>query len=321
MSLRKSLIIIFCALLCLPLAGKASKAPLKVGTYNLCTSDSRVKSLKKGKFKSTQKYWCNSAVAVAAMINDLDCDVLGMQEVCDSIWGVKGNYGLQKLCAAASGGERYGWICYPNTKKGTISYDDAICYRKDRLTELESGIFYLGGNPDKPVRVSGAPKGTARPCVWARFKDKTTGKKFFFVSVHLVLGSMYKDGGTEYNAARCIEYLTEQIIPRKVPSIIVGDFNAESGSKAFDVMCSSWWMDAYLFLKGEDKLGENELKAGTQPKKDESGFGKWRPDHIMFSRHWTPSDFHIDRRMFPTADGSLHFPSDHLPVVCTLNLK
>ena len=60
----------------------------KVGTYNLFTSQSRRNSVEADSRVSGQRYWCNSAPSVATMISELDCDLLGVQEVCDSIWGV-----------------------------------------------------------------------------------------------------------------------------------------------------------------------------------------------------------------------------------------
>ena len=71
----------------------------KVGTYNLYTSDSRKKVIEKDSTVSHQRYWCNSAQAVARMISELDCDILGVQEVCDSIWGLKGDKDVRKLVA------------------------------------------------------------------------------------------------------------------------------------------------------------------------------------------------------------------------------
>ena len=77
--------------LLVPLLAQAQS--FKVGTYNICTSGSRKSFVEKGKagvIADPQRYWCNSATAVADMIADLDCDVIGIQEVCDSIWGNKG---------------------------------------------------------------------------------------------------------------------------------------------------------------------------------------------------------------------------------------
>ena len=146
--------------------GKAAAQEFKVGTYNIFTSDSRVKSINKNPQVSTQRYWCNSAPAVATMISELDCDVLGVQEVCDSIWGVKGENDIKRL-VAEQGKVDYDWVLYPNSKSGKIQYDVAIAYKKAKFNLLESGIFYLGGVRDSAILAPKAPKGSQRPCVWA----------------------------------------------------------------------------------------------------------------------------------------------------------
>ena len=91
---------IFLLLLNIFLASGLSAQEYKVGTYNIFTSDSRKKFVEADSRVSDQRYWCNSAPAVAAMISELDCDVLGVQEVCDSIWGLKGENDIRKLVAA-----------------------------------------------------------------------------------------------------------------------------------------------------------------------------------------------------------------------------
>ena len=120
------------------------KVTIKVGSYNLMTSDSRVKHMAKTADMSPQRYWCHSAKAVAAQVSDLDCDIIGLQEVCDSIWGLTGEKGFRKMMEDA-GNTKYKWILYPNGSKGNLSYDVAIGYKSDVFTELESGIYWLAG--------------------------------------------------------------------------------------------------------------------------------------------------------------------------------
>ena len=157
----------------------------KVGTYNIFTSDSRLKAVGSNPNVSQQRYWCNSAPAVASMISELDCDVLGLQEICDSIWGVKGENDIRKL-VAAQGKVDYDWVLYPNSKSGKIQYDVALAYKKSKFNLLESGIFYMGGVRDSAILAPKAPKGSQRPCVWAHLEHKDSGKDFYFLSVHFL---------------------------------------------------------------------------------------------------------------------------------------
>ena len=289
----------------------------KVGTYNIFTSDSRLKVIDKNEDVSKQRYWCNSAPAVASMISELDCDVLGIQEVCDSIWGVKGDNDIKRL-VAEQGKVDYDWILYPNTKKGTISYDVAIAYKPAKFNLLESGIFFLGGVRDTAIVAEGAPKGTARPCVWAHLEDKYSKKDFYFLSVHFLVPRKGADGksdssGNKYNMQRLRE-ITMDLITADTPSILVGDFNADHKTKHWGSIGNARWYDLFQHYLAAGTLTDEIKDWGTQNLKDESGLTKWKPDHICL-QGFRPLSIDVDKRKFPTADGSLHYPSDHLPVV------
>ena len=293
------------------------KVTIRVGSYNLMTSDSRVKHIAKNADMSHQRYWCHSAKAVAAQVSDLDCDIIGLQEVCDSIWGLTGDKGFRKMMEDA-GNTQYKWILYPNGSKGNLSYDVAIGYKSDVFTELESGIYWLAGIFDRSEALPTAPKGSKRPCVWAKLQHNQTGKILFFFSTHFVVPSISKEGNA-YNAENCIKYAEELIGSRKIPSIIVGDFNATKGAPGFDVVEGSGrWHDVFYILKDEGILDESETKQGTCNAKNEQSISGWRPDHITIDGNLTAESFRTVRDKYPTTDGTRHYPSDHFPVVAEL---
>ena len=293
------------------------KVTIRVGSYNLMTSDSRVKHIAKTADMSHQRYWCHSAQAIAAQVSDLDCDIIGLQEVCDSIWGLTGDKGFRKLMEDA-GNTQYKWILYPNGSKGNLSYDVAIGYKSDVFTELESGIYWLAGIFDRSEALPTAPKGSKRPCVWAKLQHNQTGKILYFFSAHFVVPSISKEGNA-YNAENCIKYAEELIGSRKIPSIIVGDFNATKGAPGFDVVEGSGrWHDVFYILKDEGILDESETKQGTCNAKNEQSISGWRPDHITIDGNLTAESFRTVRDKYPTTDGTRHYPSDHFPVVAEL---
>lgn len=293
------------------------KVTIKVGSYNLMTSDSRVKHIAKNSDMSSQRYWCHSAQAVAAQVSDLDCDIIGLQEVCDSIWGLTGDKGFRKMMEDA-GNTQYKWILYPNGSKGNLSYDVAIGYKSDVFTELESGIYWLAGIFDRSEALPTAPKGSKRPCVWAKLQHNQTGKILYFFSAHFVVPGISKEGNA-YNAENCIKYAEELIGSRKVPSIIVGDFNATKGAPGFDVVEGSGrWHDVFYILKDEGMLDESETKQGTCNAKNEQSISGWRPDHITIDGNLTAESFKTVRSKYPTTDGTEHYPSDHFPIVAEL---
>lgn len=294
---------------------------IRIGTYNVCESDSRAKHVRSGKYP-VQHLYRYSADAIAAMIAQLDCDIIGLEEVCDSMWveAGSGNIDLRKKVAQHRGDKDYAWVLYPNASNATrISYDSAIGYNKRKLKKLESGIFWMTATPDADKSAPGAPKGTVRPTVWAKFRHRESGKEFFFYATHLVLGSMYKDGGTEYNATWFMNVAQDRF-PDKYPSFVVGDFNSASGDPAYLIMTGGRWADTYdtLVEKGYG-ISDTDLEWGSMAKVDESGWSKGKIDHIMFYGA-TPISYRIDRSMLPTADGSLHYPSDHLPLVAEFEM-
>ena len=304
------------------ISGLAASAQevIKVGSYNVAESDARMRQVKKGNF-TPQRYYCNSADALATMIADLDCDIIGLQEVCDSMWVQtgSGNIDLRKMVAEKRGDADYDWVLFPNTTSGKISYDSAIGYKKSRFKKMSSGIFWMTEIPDQAKSVPGAPKGTDRPAVWAKFKSKQTGQIFYVYSTHLVLGSMHKDGGNEYNATHFMRVAQDRFEP-KYPSIVVGDFNCAVGSEAFNIMTSGRWADTFEWMKakGMEHLPE-DLEYGTTAFNNESGPRKGVIDHIMFYKA-EPLKYWVDRRKFTTVDGTLHYPSDHFPVIAELKL-
>ena len=293
------------------------KVTIKVGSYNLMTSDSRVKHIAKNADMSHQRYWCNSAMAVAAQVTDLDCDIIGLQEVCDSIWGLTGDKGFRKMMEDA-GNTQYKWVLYPNGSKGNLSYDVAIGYKSDVFTELESGIYWLAGIFDRSEALPTAPKGSKRPCVWAKLQHNETGKILYFFSTHFVVPSISKEGNA-FNAENCIKYAAELIGSRKIPSIIVGDFNATKGAPGFDVVEGSGrWHDVFYILKDEGMLDESETQKGTCNAKNEQSISGWRPDHITIDGNLSAESFKTVRSKYPTTDGTEHYPSDHFPIVAEL---
>jgi len=296
----------------------------KVGTYNLFSSKSRVDHYfhySKNEGMSPQRFWCNSAIAVGDMIVEMDCDILGVQEVCDSIWN--GPQNIRDVVAAK--GLDYQWILYPETEHGHISFDDAIGYKTSVFEKLESGIFWLGGVYDKFGYAPDAPKGTSRPCVWAHMKHIVSGKEFYFFCTHLLVPGRDKTtgqldySGNKYNCRQLREKVAS-MVPDGMPALLVGDMNLDNKNKTWGSLSQSMFMDTKVYFADANLLSADAKSWGTQNSKNEEGYTKWYPDHIMFNG-FRPLDYVIHRNKYPTADGTLHYPSDHLPVTVNMEFK
>ena len=198
----------------------------------------------------------------------------------------------------------------------------AIAYKREVFDTLATGIFWTGGHPDRPKTRSGEPTHTCKPLVWARFVHKASGKEFYFLDTHTVVPTKYKDDQWPRNRGNVLNLketrrLGEALVPEDVPSILVGDLNIAHNAKDWHVIADGRWEDVYTRLSKEGRLEIEDREWGTQNTKDETASTRWYPDHIMLDGFKARS-FRIERGQFPTADGTLHYPSDHYPVVATV---
>lgn len=313
---------------------------IKVGTYNLWCSESRLKYLGKDQQIDRQRFWNTSAKAVAEIVSDMDCDVYAFQEICDSIFGKKGEAtSLKRLM-----GDDFEWKIWSNVdgtpvslSAGKLSYSPGICYRKSIVSFLDGGVFWLGGNPAKPefVRTDGFdpqygdPK---RACQWARMRHKATGKVFYFLSAHLDTRSF---SGVSYpmvneeNCRNLMAHADRYIVPEGVPSIIAGDMNTgielSSGKvhQGYSILTDNQgrrheWEDTYVLARQVGLLGETAAQSPvtTNSSKGDKP-GSVRIDHI-FVEGFEVSGYEICQKKYKTENGTEHYPSDHFPVIVTL---
>ena len=340
---RRVLLGLLCILLCESCAPE--KMPLesdliKVGTYNLWCSESRLKYLGKDQQIDRQRFWNTSAKAVAEIVSDMDCDVYAFQEICDSIFGKKGEATSLKHFM----GDEFEWKIWSNVdgipvslSAGKLSYSPGICYRKSIVSFLDGGVFWLGGNPAKPefVRTDGFdpqygdPK---RACQWARMRHKATGKVFYFLSAHLDTRSF---SGVSYpmvneeNCRNLMAHADRYIVPEGVPSIIAGDMNTgielSSGKvhQGYSILTDNQgrrheWEDTYVLARQVGLLGETaaQFPVTTNSSKGDKP-GSVRIDHI-FVEGFEVTGYDICQKKYKTENGTEHYPSDHFPVIVTL---
>lgn len=133
-------------------------------------------------------------------------DSIGMQEV-TSTW--------RKELEATCFGEQYSSVGNAKMSTGEMN---AIFYRNDKFTLVDSGTFWLSDTPDvvgSMIEGSGEP----RTCTWARLKNKNTAAEFVHLNVHLdINGSAVrvKQGQALMEFVRGLG---------DVPMILTGDFN------------------------------------------------------------------------------------------------
>ena len=310
---------------------------LKVGSYNIWAPEARHTVMENDATVSAQRSWANSYKAVAAMINFLDCDVMGLQEITNRVFKTtitppKEDYdGVVHTLNASI--PDYSWVIFNgsnttydnlfpnNTTANGLSNTDAIIYKSSILTLVSQGRYWITGKRTTP----GSPTdgyGSNRVAVWARFTHKASGKQFVFISVHLDLPNAGPEEDKFLPQRRNIEELigwaAPYVCPETIPSVIVGDMNVDKGDEGgnYARLVGGRWKDAYETMLADGSLSyTDQHHKGTMNanKNEEGGLSTWRPDHILLDG-LTPSYYKVGRERFPTEDGTMHWPSDHFPI-------
>ena len=233
----------------------------------------------------------------------------------------------------------YSWVIYNaanttydnltnNTTANGLGSTDAILYKSSVLTLVEKGRYWLTGTRKKAPQedASWDRIGSNRPATWAKFTHNASGKQFVFITTHLDLPNAGEDSDPAMpqrrNATELITWFAP-LVTGDLPSIITGDMNVETGDAAgnYNILVSGRWKDVYDTMKEDGSLAPLERAVkGTMNanKNEEGGLSSWRPDHV-FTYGFTPSYYRVGREQLPTRDGSLHWPSDHLPVKVIVN--
>lgn len=130
---------------------------------------------------------------------------------------------------------------YVGTHTSMTEEGGYIVYRKDTLTVVESGVFWLA---------EGAPNTSAvgwdgkydRLCAWALFQVNTTGEYLLFMNTHLDhQGTLARSRGAKLILAQMQELLAQfeaSYSAKTCPVILTGDMNAIPGSAAYRAFSS-----------------------------------------------------------------------------------
>lgn len=198
----KRFLIILSAALCIApsaFAKKTDDAKLVVMSYNIRLADTK---------KDGTNHWSFRYQATFDMIADQKPDVVGMQEVCP----------VQKMMLdeELKGYKGVGVGRDDGKKKG-----EAMCiyYNKKKVSIIKWGTFWLSETPEVPSK--GWNAACRRTATWALMKDKTTGKKFWFVNTHLD----HKSSEAKREGLNLICERIAKINPQGYPMVLTGDFN------------------------------------------------------------------------------------------------
>ncbi|MDR2286882.1 MAG: endonuclease/exonuclease/phosphatase family protein [Prevotellaceae bacterium] len=240
--------------------------------------------------------WSYRKEFAAACIDFYETDIVGLQEVL--------HHQLEDLKHYLPGYEALGVGRFDGKTKGEYS---AIMYRKDRFDVLESATFWLSENPEA-VGVKGWDAACERVVTWGHFKDRHTGKDFYFVNTHFDhIGQVARRESSKLLLSKLKETVKDK------PVIVTGDFNSVSTNEAIKTLTDKSNPE---HLSNTYDL--SPLRYG--PDWSFHGFGKVPLakrgiiDYIFIRGNIKTSRHGI---IYDVKDNGLYL-SDHNPVLCTL---
>lgn len=182
----------------------------------------------------------------------------------------------------------------------------AIFYIKERYTLLDSGTFWFSETPFVKESKSWDSM-YPRIASWCKFKDKKSGQVFFFFNTHF-------DHRGEIARQKSAEIIRQQVelIAKKAPVIVTGDFNSVETSKAYKTIVEGGQLKDALHISETPHYGPVNTSSGfavsSKPMRARIDF-IFVNDKVKVLQHATITDQQEAR-----------YYSDHLPVVAEVKL-
>lgn len=232
--------------------------------------------------------WPHRKELVKGLIRFHDFDVFGTQE---------GFYHqLQDLLEL----DEYAYIGVGRGDGKTGDEHSAIFYKKERFELLDKGDFWYSERPDMPGKGWDATC-CNRICSWGKFKDRVSGKVFFFFNSHFD----HEGHIARKNSSLLLLQKIEEIAG-DTPVFCTGDFNATPEQEPIRILSESKKLfDSYV-VTAQPPYGTTGTFTGFNPKSSCSD----RIDYIWITKTIAVEKYGVLNEM-PYG----RFPSDHFPVM------
>lgn len=228
--------------------------------------------------------WNHRLKAVALVINSGNYSVIGLQEPNMTMLKT-----LMALCP------EYGYTGHPRDENAEMT---PVLFNLDKVRLLTSETIWLS---DTLNEISKFPDSHFnRIATIATFEERTSMKIFRFVNTHLDYAN---ETVQRMQMEVLMKFLNEHASLKKLPCIIVGDFNATPDKKVIKMM-----KEVKIGKSGLTSVYENEIAHATYHQF--SGKTEGEPiDYGFFTNHFKKSHFKIVTDQFFQT-----YPSDHFPV-------
>lgn len=288
---KKILVLILAVFFAPPLSAQrnAKALMLKIASYNIQYNNK----------KDSVNTWEKRLPGVVAVFDNYKFDIVGAQEPYLS----QMNDLMAKL-------PTYKFIGI-NIQGGTgvlNRHYTPIIYKAAKFDVLDWGTFWYSQTPNEASK--GWDAFSLRICTWAKFKEKETGKEFYFFNSHFD----HKGVIARKESASLLLAKIREIAGKELPIFVTGDFNTDQHHENYKVLAQSGIItDSYHAAKANENT-ETTTFNGYDPKRP----GSKRIDHIFVTNN---PKIHIDRYRIITDSFEGIYPSDHNPVLLDVIIK
>lgn len=276
---------------------EGGSAALRIGTYNLRTSNSDV---------GTVNDWSTRKERVKKSILECDFDIVGLQEL----------QADQQAWLRSELGDVYEFKFFsPYSATGAEGAKGAqgIAYKKGKLTLSDWHYFWAADNPDVMAETDVSPEtgtGYNRGGCSGVFTHTASGVQLFLMNNH---GCLFDEPNAKY--AHVYVDREKMYNSAGLPSFFVGDMNevpnTTSGSPYMTY--TAYWKDAFAQAASEDRTGpRNTFNGFNAPS------GKSREDYVFFrSEKIVLAHYTCNNTLY---DGGC-YASDHFPVYVDVTIS
>jgi len=272
------LFLLFFSLILIGCSQATKDLTMNVGTFNIRMDTDR----------DSLDAWTHRKEMVKGLARFHDFDIFGVQEAF--------KHQLDNILEL----ENYAYVGSGRDDGKDAGEHSAIIYKKDKFDVLGNGDFWFAENPD--VQGKGWDATCCnRICSWAKFKDRRSGKEFFFFNSH------YDHQGREARKNSSILLLKkiEEIAGNNI-FFCTGDFNATPDDEPIQILAN-------------DGRLKDSYKISVQPPYGTEGtFNSFRLDSSMKGRSdyiWVSEGVTVNKYGVLNDVQYGHFPSDHFPVL------
>jgi endonuclease/exonuclease/phosphatase family metal-dependent hydrolase len=240
-----------------------------------------------------ENWWEKRKEKVAGLVNYYEADFVGLQEVVHN-----------QLLYLKDSLRGYSFIGVGRDDGKEAGEYSCIFYKKDKYTVIEQSTFWLSPTPDVPSK--GWDAALNRVCTYGLFRNNKTKKLVWVFNTHFDhIGKLAR-----LESAKLIINKINDLNRKNYPVIVTGDFNSKPDAEP----------SQYMIANMQNSRNISKLVYGNADTWNAFKFTE-KPggciDYIFVSK-----DDRITVSKFATITDSydMKYPSDHFPVLATINI-